>query len=445
MERHYDVAIIGGGIIGTALLYTLSRYTNVKRILLVEKENGVAQVTSSSRNNSQTLHVGDIETNYTPEKINTVKQASSMLTSYVEKVAGPRKTRIMSRCSKMLIGVGEEETEFLEKRYSEKFMETFPDLVKVDRKDIARLEPNVVKGRNKDESLTGVYSKSGHMVAFDQLAKSFVDEAIKRPSCKIDMLFGNTVSHIDGKNSEYYIYTGEKFYTANSIAVCAGSHSLRFAKSLGYGKDLSILAVAGNFYSTPKVVNSKVYTVQKGNIPFLGVHADPDINRHGRSRFGPTITLYPYLEKEDPSTFIDYLKSVSIDAHLIGSLWKISKNKELMDTFSRNISYTMPGGIARFVKYEVQKIIPSLSPKSVIQDRTARGIRAQPIDKKRRQIVVGEVELKKDGSVFNISPSPGASSCLKTATENAEYLCDYLGMRFDKDLMNKELGNKRTY
>jgi len=34
----YEVAIIGGGIAGTALLYGLSNYTNINRIVLIEKK-----------------------------------------------------------------------------------------------------------------------------------------------------------------------------------------------------------------------------------------------------------------------------------------------------------------------------------------------------------------------------------------------------------------------
>ncbi len=42
----YDVAIVGGGISGTALLYSLSNYTNINSIVLIEKNQEVALVNS---------------------------------------------------------------------------------------------------------------------------------------------------------------------------------------------------------------------------------------------------------------------------------------------------------------------------------------------------------------------------------------------------------------
>jgi malate dehydrogenase (quinone) len=61
-SHHYDVVIIGGGASGTALLYTLAKYTNIPHIALIEKYDRPGQVNSKASNNSQTLHVGDIET-----------------------------------------------------------------------------------------------------------------------------------------------------------------------------------------------------------------------------------------------------------------------------------------------------------------------------------------------------------------------------------------------
>jgi len=71
-EQIHQVAIIGGGVCGTALLYLLSEYSDIDDIVLIEKYDAIATVNSHGRNNSQTLHCGDIETNYTIEKASTV-------------------------------------------------------------------------------------------------------------------------------------------------------------------------------------------------------------------------------------------------------------------------------------------------------------------------------------------------------------------------------------
>jgi len=70
----YDVIIIGGGVSGTALLYTLSKYTDVKNIALPEQCPDLVPVNSSPVMNSQTLQFGDIETNYIYEKAKKVKR-----------------------------------------------------------------------------------------------------------------------------------------------------------------------------------------------------------------------------------------------------------------------------------------------------------------------------------------------------------------------------------
>jgi len=77
--KEYDVIIVGGGVSGTALLYTLSKFTSVKRIALLEKHLSLGSVNSAATQNSQTLHFGDIETNYTLEKSIKVKKSSDML------------------------------------------------------------------------------------------------------------------------------------------------------------------------------------------------------------------------------------------------------------------------------------------------------------------------------------------------------------------------------
>ena len=50
------------------------------------------------------------------------------------------------------------------------------------------------------------------------------------------------------------------------------------AKSLGYGKNLSFLSMAGSFYTAPKVLNGKVYTIQVPKLPFAAIHGDPEVH-----------------------------------------------------------------------------------------------------------------------------------------------------------------------
>ena len=111
----YDVAIIGGGVCGTALLYSLSNYTNVGKIALIEKNAEVALVNSKYSSNSQTLHFGDIETNYSLEKATRVNEAATMVKQYVLK-HDPNQ-EIYTKYHKMVLAVGEEEADFLRERY----------------------------------------------------------------------------------------------------------------------------------------------------------------------------------------------------------------------------------------------------------------------------------------------------------------------------------------
>ena len=76
-----DVLIIGGGVCGTALLFELARYTDLSHLTLVERYDQLAQVNSRATNNSQTIHCGDIETNYSLEKARSVKRTAGSRSS----------------------------------------------------------------------------------------------------------------------------------------------------------------------------------------------------------------------------------------------------------------------------------------------------------------------------------------------------------------------------
>src|SRR3989338_10303589 len=82
---HYKVAIIGGGVTGTALAYVLSKFTNIREVVLLEKNPWVAQVNSHPLNNAQTSHDGSTETNYDLAHARKVKSSATALRRYIDK------------------------------------------------------------------------------------------------------------------------------------------------------------------------------------------------------------------------------------------------------------------------------------------------------------------------------------------------------------------------
>ncbi|QKQ24844.1 FAD-dependent oxidoreductase [Candidatus Reidiella endopervernicosa] len=123
--KQVDVAIIGGGISGTALLYHLARHSDYNRVVLMEKYPQIAAVNSHARNNSQTLHCGDIETNYTLEKALKVQQTARMVVDYAESLSEAERNQILFKFPKMLLGVGDAECELLHQHRESLFLRKF--------------------------------------------------------------------------------------------------------------------------------------------------------------------------------------------------------------------------------------------------------------------------------------------------------------------------------
>ena len=139
IKPKYDVLIVGGGVVGTALIYTLSKYTDIKNIGLIEKYSDFGLVNSASTKNSQTLHFGDIETNYSFEKAKSVKLYADMVMHYLEnEKASDNELKLFSKYSKMVLAVGASQVQELKKRYPA-FSELFPKLKMIERAEIGRI------------------------------------------------------------------------------------------------------------------------------------------------------------------------------------------------------------------------------------------------------------------------------------------------------------------
>jgi len=437
----YDVLIIGGGVVGTALLYTLSKYTDVKKVGLIEKYSDFGLVNSASYNNSQTLHFGDIETNYSFEKAKCVKEMSDMVMKYLEaeKQSGSDQ-QLFSKYSKMVLAVGKKQVDELTGRFTP-FSKLFPKLRLIGREEIGKIEPRVLEGRDPDQAIAALVTEDGYTVDFKRLCHSFVDNAIKA-NLDVDIHLETKLLRIEKKDDHYTVLTNKGEFHATAVVIAAGGHSLLIAKSLGYGKNLSILSMAGSFYTAPKVLNGKVYTIQVAKLPFAAVHGDPEVHNENVTRFGPTAKPIFQLERHNWSTFSEYWKTFGLGLKPIISLFNIIFDKVLFNYVVLNVLYDFPViGKRLFIK-QIRMIVPSLKLNELKYARGIGGTRPQIVNNTTKKLEMGEAKLSGEKIIFNITPSPGASTCLGNAYSDVQLLMKFLDDKymfykeaFEQDLM----------
>ncbi len=439
-SNQYDLLIIGAGVSGSALLYLASKYTDIKHIGLIEKYAAPARVNSLSSNNSQTLHCGDIETNYTLEKALKVKRAASMLRNYA--LVQPDSHHIIFKFPKMVLGVGAEECEKLRKRF-EIFGPHYPNLKLLDKKAIAKIEPHVaMNGEHfRDDEIVALGSTNEYTaVNYEALSRSFVRQAQLIENKHVDVHYNELVVHIKHKDDRFYVETEGTGYVAKSIVVCAGGHSLKLAHDLGYGLHYSCLPVAGSYYFTPQLLKGKVYTVQNDALPFAAIHGDPDVLVPGATRFGPTALILPILERYNYKTLPDFLQVFRFDRRVATVLLDLFRSSDIRNYMFKNMLFEIP--IIRKILFlkDARKIIPSLRLRDLKFANRVGGIRPQLIDKDHCKLLLGEAKIDTGiGAIFNMTPSPGGTSCIENAEIDLRTIAKYLDVSIDEAAFKKDL------
>jgi len=437
----YDLMIVGAGVSGTALLYLAARYTDIGRIGVIEKYAAPARVNSMASNNSQTLHCGDIETNYTLEKALKVQRAARMLANYC--LSQPDRDQLIYAYPKMVLGVGARECQLLRERF-EVFGPHYPHLRLLDKAAIAEIEPSVAAGPDgglRQDEILALGSTDEHTaVDFGELSASFVRQAQAVPDKQIALHYNQTLAHIRRDGELFVLHTGDTEYRTRALVVCAGGHSLKLAHDLGLGTHYSCLPVAGSYYFTPRVLNGKVYTVQNDKLPFAAIHGDPDVQVPGKTRFGPTALILPLLERYNYRTLPDFLRVFRFDGNVAATLWGLFSVPDIRNYMLKNVLFEIPLIRKLLFLKDARKIIPGLKFGDLSFARKIGGIRPQLIDKPNRKLLMGEAKINPgDGAIFNMTPSPGGTSCLENAELDMRTVAAHLGAGIDEAALNRDL------
>jgi malate dehydrogenase (quinone) len=439
-EKHYEVVIVGGGISGAALFYELAKYSTAKNICLLEKYEALATLNSKGTSNSQTIHVGDIETNYTLDKAKVTKRTAKMIEKFC--LQYDLQDKIMFKHQKMALGVGEKEVEFITNRYNE-FKELFPYLELWDKETLRELEPKLVyadKEQTKDrpEPIVAMgardeYTTVDYGAMTEELAKAGQNADSSKTT---DIFFNSEVEDIEKVGDKFKLTTvNGTVYTADFVVVNAGAHSLYLAHKMGYGKHMGSLSMAGSFYITNgEFLNGKVYMVQNDKLPFAALHGDPDILENGKTRFGPTALALLVLERyKGGKSIFQCLKTMNIDGSIIKIFWDLLKDSEIRNYVFKNFLFEVPGINKKLFVKDAQKIVPSLSVDDLEYAKGFGGVRPQVLNKDEQKLMLGEASLSEgNGIIFNMTPSPGATSCLGNAQRDVKSICEYLNLEFDE-------------
>ena len=129
----YDVAIIGGGVVGGMLARTLSSYK--LKICILEKENDVAM--GASKANSAIVHAGfDAESGTLKAKLNV--KGSEMM----EKTASELGVKY-KRNGSLVVGFNNEDKKKIEELYERGMKNGVKELSILDSEELHTLEPNI--------------------------------------------------------------------------------------------------------------------------------------------------------------------------------------------------------------------------------------------------------------------------------------------------------------
>ena len=383
-----NIAIVGGGIVGLALGYKLSKVKGNKvHVFEKEKEVGFHQ----SGRNSGVLHCGLA---YKPGSLK-----AELAVSGIKQMINYCKENKINHdvCGKIVVASNEDEAKLLENTAKRGKLNGLKGLKYLSDNELKEREPFVSSYKSLLVPEEGIVDYMGVMLSMKQnIINSNGDVFLNSKIEKIEER--KNLSYINNNSSVGY----------NIIIYTTGLQSdINYKKFTKNKLNAKIVPFRGEYYTlkdhAKKLVNHLIYPVGNPKFPFLGVHFTRMINDD--REVGPNAVLAFKREGYKNSDIsindmIDYLG-------YSGFLKFIGKNFTFcLNEFSTSILKSS------FLK-KTQKLIPEIRSKDIKSGPA--GVRAQGIDSNGNLMMDFEVKtLNNQIHVIN-APSPAATSALSIA------------------------------
>lgn len=377
--------IIGAGIVGLSATYQLLEKLPDAKILLIEKENGVAK--HQTGNNSGVIHSGIY---YKPGSLKAVncRRGYKMLIDFCDE----HKVKY-DLCGKVIVATNESELPQLEKIYSRGIENGLENLKKLDEAQLKEYEPNV-------NGIAGIHVPQTGIIDFKDVCDKLY-ELLKQKG--VEFRFGESVINIEN-NKSIDVTTNKSIYSTEYLITCAGLYSDELASMTEKNIDFRIIPFRGEYYklkdNSKHLVNNLIYPVPDPAFPFLGVHFTRMIN--GDVECGPNAV---FAFKKEGYKKTSFSLSDSLHSLLWPGFLKVASRywKTGMGEFYR--SFSKPA----FVK-ALQKLIPAIRQEHLVPG--GAGVRAQAC--KKDGGLMDDFYILENENIFHVcnAPSPAATSSL---------------------------------
>jgi L-2-hydroxyglutarate oxidase LhgO len=275
VSERFDIAIIGGGIVGLATAYRLLEARPGLRLVVIEKEDELAR--HQTGRNSGVIHAG-LYYAAGSLKARLCREGKDALERFCKEHAVP-----FERCGKLVVAVNRSELGLLAHLRERGTANGIAGLEELEPAAFREIEPNAGGVRALHVAETGI-------VDFGRVARAYADE-IRTLGAKIAL--GRRVTAIRPGPREVALETTRGPVLASNVIACAGLQSDRVAAMTGEAPGARIVPFRGDYAvlrpHARGLVRGLIYPVPDPAFPFLGVHLTRRID--GEVWAGPNAVL----------------------------------------------------------------------------------------------------------------------------------------------------------
>jgi len=389
----FDIAVVGGGIVGVATAYKLQTAFPDKSIALIEKEPRLAN--HQTGNNSGVIHSGLY---YKPGSY----KAKNCVDGRRELVAFAKEHNIAHDiCGKVIVATEKAELPHMEKIYERALLNGVEDVEKISAEQIKEIEPFVEGIAGIRVGCTGIIDYRGTTEKLGELLEGMQERS--------KIFLGHEVTDVQKGANSTTLITKKGKIEAKYVIYCGGLQADRLAKKDNVKLDMSVLGFRGDYFVLSEQgkhkVKNLIYPVPNPQFPFLGVHFTRMVD--GDVECGPN-AVFVFKREGYKKTDFDFNDTAA--ALTFGGTWKF---------FAKHWRYGIEEYRRAFSKRlfleTLQRLIPSLEMNDLSEERA--GVRAMALSDNGEMIDDFKIEYKENSIHILNAPSPAATACLAIGEE----------------------------